>query len=407
MRLEPGKTGATPVKEPMQSVLILTAGYGEGHNSAARGLQEAFASLGGVQSEVLDPCSPALGNLYERSRRGYLRTVHEAPWLWALLYALLDLFPRLLGNAYHLLWPLNAELVKALKRLRPAAVVSVYPIYGYLLKAAARKAGLPDVKNFVLITDSISVNAIWYRCNADAFLVPNEETAKVLESAGVAPEKTLVTGFPVSPRFATPTPERPHPGSGVKPRVLLMLRGEAPRAIALVERLLREMDIELTVSAGKDAPLGEALAAMATRMGKPLQVLGWVADLPSLLRSQHVLIGKAGGALVQEALAAHTPMLLTQILPGQEAGNARLLLQHGCGAHVPTSEALILILTQLFQNGAQAWHRMHRNARALGRPDAALCNARWILQQLSPTAAPPSPFGIRPDKAPEPPKNHP
>jgi processive 1,2-diacylglycerol beta-glucosyltransferase len=388
----------------MQSVLILTAGYGEGHNSAARGLQEAFVSLGGVQSEVLDPCGPALGNLYQRSRRGYLRMVHEAPWLWALLYALLERFPRLLGNAYRLLWPLNAELMTALKRVRPAAVVSVYPIYGYLLKAAARKAGLADVKNFVLITDSISVNAIWYRCNADAFLVPNEETAKVLESAGIASENIVVTGFPVSPRFAAPAPERPHPGSGVKPRVLLMLTSGATRALPLVERLLREMDIELTVSTGKDAPLGEALAAMAARMGKPLQVFGWVADLPSLLRQHHVLVGKAGGALVQESLAAHTPMLLTQILPGQETGNARLLLQHGCGAHVPTSEALILLLTQLFQNDAQAWHRMYRNACALGRPDAALCNARWVREQLSPPAATPSPFGIRPDKAHEPPK---
>jgi processive 1,2-diacylglycerol beta-glucosyltransferase len=234
--------------------------------------------------------------------------------------------------------------------------------------------------------------------------VPNEETAWVLESAGVAPEKTVVTGFPVSPRFADAAPERPNPGSGVKPRVLLMLSGGTKKALPLVERLLREMDIELTVSVGRDAPLGAALAAMAGRMGKPLQLLGWVEDLPSLLRRQHVLIGKAGGALVQEALAAHTPMLLTQILPGQETGNARLLLQHGCGAHVPTSEALILVLTQLFQNEAQAWHRMERNAHALGRPDAALCNARWILQQLSPPAAPPSPFGIRPDKAPLPPK---
>ncbi len=383
----------------MQSVLILTAGYGEGHNSAAAGLKGAFDSLEGVRAEVLDPCGPALGSFYQRSRRGYLRMVHETPWMWSLLYTLLNQFPRLLGNAYRFLRPLTAELVKALQRVRPAAVVSVYPVYGYILKAAAKKAGLPGLKSFVLITDSISVNAIWHRCDADAFLVPNEDTAIVLRAAGVAPEKIAVTGFPVSPRFAQPAPERPHPGNGVKPRVLLMVHGEPKRALPLVERLLRELDIELTVSVGRDALLGEALAAMAGRMGKALQVLGWVADFPTLLRSQHVLIGKAGGATVQEALAAHTPMLLTQILPGQETGNARLLLQYGCGAHVPTSEAVVRVLTQLFQNGAEAWHRMHRNGIALGRPEAALFNARWILEQISPPSAAPPPFGIRADKA--------
>jgi len=393
------KAGATPVEEHMQPVLILTAGYGEGHNAAAAGLRDAINSLEGIQAEVADPCGPALGSFYQRSRRGYLRMVHEAPWMWSFLYALLNQFPFLLGNTYRFVRPLRAELVKALQRVRPAAVVSVYPVYGYVIKAAAKEAGLPELKSFVLITDSISVNAIWHRCDADAFLVPNEDTAIVLRAAGVAPEKIAVTGFPVSPRFAQPAAERPHPGNGVKPRVLLMVHGEPKRSLPLVERLLRELDIELTVSVGRDALLGDALAAMAGRMGKPLKVLGWVENFPALLRSQHVLIGKAGGATVQETLAAHTPMLVTQILPGQETGNARLLLQYGCGAHVPTSEAVVRILTQLFENGAGAWHRMHRNGIALGRPDAALFNARWLLDQISPPSAAAMPFGIRPDKA--------
>ena len=382
----------------MHTVLILTAGYGEGHNAAARGLKEAFDSLEGVRAEVLDPCGPALGNLYQRSRRGYLRMVHETPWMWSFLYALLNRFPFLLGNAYRLLWPLTNELAGALKRVRPAAVVSVYPVYGYLLKAAAKQAGLPACKSFVLVTDSISVNAIWHRCEADAFLVPNEDTAIVLRAAGVAPEKVVVTGFPVSPRFALHAPERPAPGNGVRPRILLLLTGGPKCALPLVERLLRELDLELTVGVGRDVLLGEALSAMARRMGKPVQILGWVEELPALLRSQHVLVGKAGGATVQEALAAHTPMLVTQILPGQETGNARLLLQYGCGAHVPTSEALVRVLTQLFQDNAVAWHRMHRNTLAQGRPEAALFNARWILQQIAPPASASLPFGIRPDK---------
>jgi processive 1,2-diacylglycerol beta-glucosyltransferase len=119
-------------------------------------------------------------------------------------------------------------------------------------------------------------------------------------------------------------------------------------------------------------------------MGKTLSVLGWVEDLPALLQSHHVLIGKAGGATVQETLAASTPMLITQILPGQETGNARLLLQYGCGAHVPTSEAVVRVLSQLFQNGAEAWQRMHRNCLSLARPEASFTAARWILQHLTP-----------------------
>jgi processive 1,2-diacylglycerol beta-glucosyltransferase len=383
----------------MRKVLILTAGYGEGHNTAARGLKEAFDELGGAGASVLDLCEPALGSLYQRSRQGYLRMVHGTPWLWEFLYAVLHRFPKLLGNAHRLIRPLAGELVRELKQLRPAAVVSVYPVYGYLVRAAAQEAGLPDLKNFVLLTDSISINALWYKCDADAFLTPNEDTAAVLRAGGVEPEKIIVTGFPVSPRFARSSAQRPVPGTTAKPRILLMVNGGPTRTIPLVERLLRELDITLTVAVGKEERLGDELRNLAARMGKPLTVVGWVENLPALLQSHHVLIGKAGGATVQEALAAHTPMLVTHILPGQETGNARLLLQYGCGAHVPTSEAVIQVLKQLFQNDAGPWHRMHRNCINLGRPEAALTAARWILREVLPSPPAKGLEGIRPDKA--------
>ena len=38
----------------MKRVLILTAGYGEGHNSAARALKSAFDEQPGVQAELVD-----------------------------------------------------------------------------------------------------------------------------------------------------------------------------------------------------------------------------------------------------------------------------------------------------------------------------------------------------------------
>ena len=382
----------------MQKVLILTAGFGEGHNTAARGLKEAFDQTSEVEAEVLDPCEQALGSLYSFVRRSYLRMVHESPGAWAFFYALLDRFPVLLGNALRMLGPFQAGLVRTLRRSPPDAVVSVYPVYGHLVKAAAQKAGLSDLKSFVLITDSISVNAQWHRCDADAFLVPNEDTATVLKAAGVAPEKIAVTGFPVSPRFACPHAGRPAPGPGEKPRILFMVNGGPKRAVSLVERLLRELDVQLTVSVGRDTALAHELTALADRMKRPLKVLGWVTDIAALLQQHHVLIGKAGGATVQEALAAHTPMLLTQILPGQETGNARLLLQYGCGAHTPTSEAVLVVLKQLFQNNAIAWERMHRNCIQHGRPEAALTNARWIMAQIA-TPTFPVLEGIRPDKA--------
>ncbi|NBV85846.1 MAG: galactosyldiacylglycerol synthase, partial [Verrucomicrobia bacterium] len=166
----------------------------------------------------------------------------------------------------------------------------------------------------------------------------------------------------------------------------------------LVERLLREDNVELTVTAGRDEELKAALVAIGERLQKPLRVLGWIDHMPDLLRSHHLLIGKAGGATVQETLAARTPMLITQILPGQEEGNARLLLQNGCGASCPTNESVLEVISSLFAGNAEGWRQMHRHVCALSRPDAALSIARWVAEQVQqPNPEPQTGFGLRPD----------
>lgn len=125
-------------------------------------------------------------------------------------------------------------------------------------------------------------------------------------------------------------------------------------------------------------------------------MLGWVEDVPCLLKSAHLLIGKAGGAMVQEALAAGTPMLVTQILPGQEEGNAMLLIQNGCGVFCPTNEAVVLTVNQLFEGDSMGWRRMKTHAQRLGKPSAAVDLAKKICEGLgSPSSPKNRAFGVR------------
>ena len=52
--------------------------------------------------------------------------------------------------------------------------------------------------------------------------------------------------------------------------------------------------------------------------------------------THHVVVSKAGGATTQEAVAARCPMIVNQVVPGQEEGNCELLLRHGAGALATT-----------------------------------------------------------------------
>jgi processive 1,2-diacylglycerol beta-glucosyltransferase len=122
------------------------------------------------------------------------------------------------------------------------------------------------------------------------------------------------------------------------------------------------------------------LQEVARTAGRSVEILGWTDRMPELLMTHHLLIGKAGGATVQEAIAACTPMLITQVVPGQEEGNARLLFENGCGALCPTAEALASTVERVMSRDAAEWRVWEQNIQRLSRPDAARDTARFVLE---------------------------
>jgi len=126
----------------------------------------------------------------------------------------------------------------------------------------------------------------------------------------------------------------------------------------IVRELLCIQNIVLTVTCGRHEELMKKLQQLATEKGRKIELYGWTSEIPSLLRRSHVLISKAGGATVQEALAARTPMIITQVVPGQEEGNAQLLVENGAGEIATTPESIANAVRQLFdKSGGLFWQR--------------------------------------------------
>jgi processive 1,2-diacylglycerol beta-glucosyltransferase len=101
--------------------------------------------------------------------------------------------------------------------------------------------------------------------------------------------------------------------------------------------------------------------------------------MPRLLLESHLLIGKAGGATVQEAIAARCPMIVNQIVPGQEEGNARLIVETGSGVAITSPGKVAIAVENAFANDARQWHDWSEKISLLSRPTAALEIARFLL----------------------------
>ncbi len=362
-------------------ILILTASFGEGHNAAARGIRDGLAAVAGDRAvvEVHDIFSETFGPLNDWVRKGYLGVINRAPRAWGRFYHWLD---RQEAYAPRLGWLFLARsrLSQLLVRFQPTTVVSVFPAYAYLLDQILGSAP-PPFRRVICVTDSITVNAIWYRCAAELFLVPNEPSAAILTAAGVAPEKVRVTGFPVAPKFDELGELRAPPTVGGERRVLYVINAGGIAAPETIRGLAGLPNLKLTVTVGRDERLRRTVETIRAELGRDFEIVGWTDQLPRLMLESHLLVSKAGGATVQETIAARCPMIINQIVPGQEEGNARLIEEARAGVIATTPGAIVAAVESAFAEDARLWQEWSANIGRLSRPRASLEIAELLLSR--------------------------
>jgi UDP-N-acetylglucosamine:LPS N-acetylglucosamine transferase len=328
---------------------------------------------GQVETELRDLFPEAYGPLNEIVRRTYLAVINRWPGSWGYIYRWLDGITNF-DERFQRFSRLKQHFTRVVERFQPHVIVSTFPPYPYLLRQIVGSDR--RCKSVVVITDSITVNAVWYQCDADYFLAPNEQSAAVLRTAGVAPEKIKTFGFPVSPKFADVTQNRPLPSSDCEPRILYIVQHATLGAPALVRQLARP-GIDLTVTIGRVEKLRPAIEEAAG--GIKTRIVGWTDELPRMLHDSHLLIGKAGGATVQEAIAAACPMIINHVVSGQEEGNARLIVETNSGVIAHSPREVIAQVQRAFADDAKQWREWAANISRLSRPRASLDIAEFLL----------------------------
>ena len=328
-------------------IMILTAGFGEGHNAAAHHLNAAF-NLGAVRASArtFDVFALTTPRLNAFLSRGYIKLINHAPNVWSAFYAWLDrsnIFPGALS-----LMPRECRtLAELILREKPSAICATYPVYAFMVERLVQQGRIPAVPFYNIVTDSISINSLWWRAHCKAWFVPNVDSAEVLHDAGIRPESVRAYGFP-TPAYIPEHPELAPPAlrpasTANAPRVLYIINSGTRGAELTAQLLLKETDWEITCTVGRDHALRQRLEKLAQGRQRPARILGWTDQIPHLLLTHHVVISKAGGATTQEAIAARCPMIVNQIVPGQEEGNYELLRRHGIGALAETPEAVVTV----------------------------------------------------------------
>ena len=106
--------------------------------------------------------------------------------------------------------------------------------------------------------------------------------------------------------------------------------GPIPQIATLLHPRLGEKD-RLVVVCGSNKAMYRRLRAVFRR-SKRVQILGYTRDMARLVRAADLLITKAGGLSTTEAVAAETPILYINAVPGCESRNLQFMTAHGYAA---------------------------------------------------------------------------
>jgi len=363
----------------MKRILILTASFGEGHNSAARAIRDAIDARDGVTSEIADLYALSIPKANVAIQHLYTIAINHFPRIWQGIFVALDR-PGLMESTLWTGAPMERTLGRKITEFRPDAIISTYPLYAYLYRKLQRSRLGLKAPFYTVITDSVGVNSAWHRCLSDGFCVADQETADLLAGRGVSPEILHPLGFPVAKAYAdfarsqipTPPPWK----------LLFMPSTQLNRTLDQIRSLLTIPDVQLTVLAGKHIRIFDGVNASGLVDGERCRLVGWSDAMPRLISEHHVFIGKAGGAIVQEALAAQCPFIVSHLVPGQEEGNIALIERLGIGARAYESTGQLLSTVEtMIANDRKQWSDWKANLAIKSNPGASDRIANLVLGQ--------------------------
>ena len=377
-------------------ILIATATAGGGHLAAAAALHEAWSAARPTDAveklDVIKFFSPLHRKIHED---GYVKLVEHAPELWGMMFKKTD-DPKLTRRMNRLkrMFPSNsrARFVKYVKQFQPDVVLCTHYLPLEVLESMKarnlRKGEKPAKRGrgpagsipspggrplVVSIVTDFEAHALWMNDCVDLYCVAAEETKARLVARGVAAEKIVATGIPVSAKFST------------KPDLLVVrqklgVRDDQPVVLVLsggfgmgpVAEILNELDkvsqpFQTVVVTGRNEELRRELAACDRK--HPTHVLGFASNMNELMGISDLIITKPGGLTSSEAMAMGKPLFILNPIPGQEAANSDFLLERGAANKANRVEDLPYRLEQLL--GTRKLGEMSRAAKMLGKPNAA------------------------------------
>ncbi len=371
----------------MKRILILTADYGYGHRSAANAVAQALDEMHGkdCQVDIVNPMNdPHAPPVLRDGANGYDKLVRAAPDLYKLGYEVGDtqVVSGIVKNSLALM--LFNAIREIVREKQPDIIICTYSSYQASLAAVfdLEKIHIPVI---TVVTDLATVNRLWFHPVADVCVVPTQAVYDLAIKAGLPAEKVKIVGIPVRPDLMKENQDQAaiRRSLGWREDLFTVLAIGSKRVEHLYDALHvlnhSGFPLQLVIAAGGDEEFYQRCEE--TEWHVETHVYNFVDEMGTFMRGADSVLGKAGGLTVSEALACGLPMILVDVIPGQEIGNAEHVVSGNAGVLTSNSTEVLEAMAHWLEKDQVHYRQQAQNARRLGRPRAAfdIVELSWTL----------------------------
>ncbi len=372
----------------MKRILLLYASVGAGHRSAAQAIEAVLKRYDDVEvrtEDALDHGSELYRQLYVDT---YLELSEKAPEIWEYFYKLADEDDaQLLKKLRRFIDRLGiSKLDQLVESFQPDAIICTHFLPLHILAEEKSKGNL-TIPLYGVVTDYTG-HVYWVHPSIDRYFAATDTASDMLVQRGVDENIITLSGIPIDPTIAeTKDPQHMREKHQIQqtPVVLLMGSALSTKRVQRIVSIFREQDMlhgTLLIAAGRNEELAQAMHAMQSTETLEIRLLdGFVTYLDDLVAASDLVITKAGGLIVSEILARHTPMVVIDPIPGQEEWNADYIVSVGAGVQVRLADMVPSVVQNLLAD-TQQLQIFRENARQHGKPRAAFAVAETVLEGL-------------------------
>lgn len=368
-------------------ILVFSAGFGNGHFRAAEAVIEGIQRKEPLAKIIHLDFGDFLSKRFNTMAKSlYMEMIKHTPKLWGKLYYQTDkLHPE--SRIQRFLTQLGRrDFLKYIQSFAPDLIVCTYPTVSSIL-AQLRFEQILQVPVITVITD-YTVHSHWVHPGVDRYMVACEEVKERLVSWGIKASAIFVTGIPISPRFEVDKDRKQIMCKlGLNPNLpIFLVMGGVYGDLKSAKRVCRTLanslvPVQSIIVCGNNKKLFHSLGTIIEHSVNPMVRLGYANNVEELMSVADLIITKAGGLTVSEALTKRLPLVIYQAIPGQEEENAHFVQRLGAGQVAGTEEELIGMLKHLLNNPEEI-ETMRGNA-ALALPGHSTERAVKTMLQLT------------------------